>query len=57
MSEAATQLDNEIAKLINRYSEESDLTIIDLIAVLEKQKLDWMHMYHKHHDDKSEEKE
>lgn len=55
MTEATEQLENEINNVINRYSDESDLRIMDLIAVLEKVKLDWVHRYHRHHDEKENE--
>lgn len=55
MTEAAEQLENEVNKLINRYAEESDLKIMDLIAVLEKVKLDRVHDYHRYHDNKENE--
>jgi hypothetical protein len=50
MSDAAEQLEVEIHNVIDRYTHESDLRIMDLIAVLEKIKLDAVHCYHKHHD-------
>jgi len=53
MTQAAEQLENEIHKLINRYTDESDLRIMDLIVVLEKVKLDCVHVYHKYHDSKN----
>jgi hypothetical protein len=53
MNQASEQLEEELHRLINRYTEESDLRIMDLIAVLEKVKLDCVHVYHKYHDDKN----
>ncbi len=53
MTIAAEQLEHELHKLIDRYTVESDLRIMDLIAVLEKVKLDCVHVYHVHHDNKN----
>ena len=55
MTEAAEQLHDEVRKLINRYSAESDLRIMDVIAVLEKVKLDCVHQYHVYHDNQDKE--
>lgn len=52
MTPAAEQLEHELHNLINRYTKESDLRIMDLIAVLEKVKLDCVYVYHVHHDQK-----
>jgi hypothetical protein len=45
MSQAADQLENEMLVLLRRYTEESDLHIMEIIGVLEKVKLD-VHAYH-----------
>lgn len=39
MSEAAKQFQHELARLVIRYSEESDLSVGELIAALELEKL------------------
>jgi hypothetical protein len=46
MSEAADQLENEMLVLLRRYTEESDLHIMEIIGVLEKVKRRITRAYH-----------
>jgi hypothetical protein len=51
MSQAADQLENEMLVLLRRYTEESDLHIMEIIGVLEKVKLDCVYYHHLEQDE------
>ena len=49
------QLERELCNVINRYTDESDLRIYELIGILEKVKADYLHRFHQYHDERDKE--
>jgi hypothetical protein len=48
--EAQDQLQDEIEARINRYSEESDITVMQVLVVLRCIEEEWRHRWLKHRD-------
>ena len=45
-------MEHEIHNVIARYVDEAEIGIMDILAALEKVKLDAMHVHHKSYDDR-----